>query len=150
MSPSKDCLDLVMRFESCRLNAYWATADEQRRGIATIGWGATGPDVRIGMSWTQLQADTRLFNDLKSFGIGVDHELSGTPTTQGQFDALVDFAYNCGMEAEETSTLLKLHRAGDYEGADAEFAKWNHQSGVVLAGLTRRRAAEAALYMKED
>ena len=44
------------------------------------------------------------------------------------------------------STLLKKHLRGDYAGCAAQFAAWNKAGGQVLRGLTRRRAAEAALY----
>jgi lysozyme len=58
----------------------------------------------------------------------------------------VSFAYNVGTGNLLKSTLLKLHKAGDYVGAKAEFAKWNKAAGQVMTGLTRRRAAEAELY----
>jgi len=58
----------------------------------------------------------------------------------------VSFAYNVGVGNLQSSTLLKKHKAGDYRGAVAEFAKWNKAAGKVLPGLTKRRAAEAALY----
>lgn len=69
------------------------------------------------------------------------------PWRQSRFDALVSFTFNCGVGALATSTLLKKHRAGDYKGAAREFAKWNKAGGRVLAGLTRRRKAEAKLYL---
>ena len=80
--------------------------------------------------------------------------LAGAATTQGQFDALVSFAYNVGLDIDDDtaaeglgdSTLLRKHKAGDYAGAKAEFLKWVKNDGVVMKGLTRRRAAEAALY----
>ena len=76
----------------------------------------------------------------------VGRELGQAHTRQPQFDALVSFAYNLGATALARSTLLALHRAGDFTGAAAQFARWNRQGKVVLAGLSRRRAAEAALY----
>ena len=66
------------------------------------------------------------------------------PTSQAQFDALVSFHYNTG--AIGRATLTRRHRAGDHAGAAREFARWNRAGGRVLAGLVRRRAAEAALY----
>ena len=63
-----------------------------------------------------------------------------------QFDALVSFHYNTG--AIGRATLTKLHRAGDYGGAARQFARWNRAGGRVMVGLTRRRAAEAALYRR--
>jgi lysozyme len=150
MTPSQKCIDLIKPFETCRLTAYMPTP----RDRPTIGWGTTGPDVRMGMTWTQGHADARFERDLADFAAGVTHELQGKPTTQGQFDALVSFAYNVGLDDDADniaeglgdSTLLKKHLAGDYVGAALEFAKWNKQDHVELRGLTRRRAAEAALY----
>ena len=80
--------------------------------------------------------------------------LRGKPCTQYQFDALVSFAYNVGLDIDADniaeglgdSTLLRKHLAGDYEGAAAQFAAWNKNDGKVLRGLVRRRAAEAAMY----
>ena len=40
-------------------------------------------------------------------------------------------------------------KAGDFAAAANEFGKWNKAGGKVMAGLTRRRAAEAALYKKK-
>lgn len=150
MNPSQKCIDFIKSFEQCRLTAYMPTP----RDRPTIGWGTTGPDVRMGMTWTQAQADARFARDLADFATGVTHLLQGHPTTQAQFDALVSFAYNVGLDDDADtlaeglgdSTLLKKHLAGDYEGAAARFADWNKQKGVVLKGLTRRRAGEAAMY----
>lgn len=61
-------------------------------------------------------------------------------------EELVSLAYNIGLSALARSTVLRLHRAGDYAGAAKAFAMWNKAGGRVLAGLTRRRAAEAELY----
>jgi lysozyme len=151
LRPSARCIALIKAFEQCRLSAYRPTPKDR----PTIGWGSTGPDVRLGMTWTQEQADARFARDLEDFAAGVRHELAGAPTTQGQFDALVSFAYNVGLDEDADalaeglgdSTLLRKHRAGDFAGAAAEFPKWNRQAGAVLPGLTRRRLAEQALYL---
>lgn len=66
-----------------------------------------------------------------------------------QFGALVSFTYNCGAGNLKKSTLLKKVNAGDFAGAAGEFAKWNRANGSVLKGLTRRRAAEAALFRSD-
>jgi len=70
-----------------------------------------------------------------------------TRLTQPQFDALCSFAFNCGIDALDASTLARKLRQGDIAGAAAEFPRWNKSKGVVLAGLTRRRAAERALFL---
>lgn len=150
MTPSKTCADFIKEFEKCRLKAYLPTPND----VPTIGWGATGRDIKLGMTWTQAQADDRFARDLAMRAAGVEHLLGGAPTTQGQFDALVSFAYNVGLDDDADtlaeglgdSTLLRKHKAGDYAGAAAEFAKWNKQKGKVLNGLTRRRQGEANMY----
>lgn len=147
-------ISLMHQFESCRLTAYPDPGSANGEPW-TIGWGSTGPGIHKGVVWTQAQCDERFARDLVKFEIGVNTLLAGHPTTQGQFDALVSFAYNVGLDLDEDtkaeglgdSTLLRKHLAGDYSGAAAEFAKWNKNDGAVMKGLTRRRAAEAALYL---
>jgi lysozyme len=144
LTPSPACVELVQSFEGCRLAAY---PDPGTGGDPwTIGWGTTGPDIHRGLVWTQQQADDRFAADLAKFAGKVSTMLEGFATTQGQFDALVSFAYNLGLGNLSSSTLLKKHRARDYAGAAGEFGKWNKAAGKVMAGLTRRRAAESALY----
>lgn len=110
----------------------------------TIGWGTTGPDVGPDTVWTPSHCDARLEADVVRHAADVRRALGDAATTQVQFDALVSFHYNTG--AIRRATLTKKHRAGDHAGAAAEFARWNRAGGRVLAGLTRRRAAEARLY----
>lgn len=112
----------------------------------TIGFGSTGPDIRKGTIWTRAQADQRFREHLGEFGRGVRVALDGAQTTAAQMAAMVSLAYNVGLTAFRNSTLLKKHRSGDYAGACAEFSRWNRAGGRVMAGLTRRRAAEAELY----
>ena len=118
----------------------------------TIGYGSTGVDpfnggrIRKGTIWTRAQAERRFRDHLAEFEAGVVAALAGSPATQSQFDAMVSLAYNIGLSAFGGSTLLRKHRAGDYAGAANEFARWNRAGGRVMAGLTRRRAAEAAMY----
>jgi len=156
MRTGKAGRDLIHGFETCVLNAY---RDPGPTGLPiTIGWGSTtdeqGRPIKLGDVWTQERADARFAADLARFETAVNTLIAGRPTTQNQFDALVSFAYNVGPDIDDDtvaeglgdSTLLRKHLNGDYAGAKAEFAKWNKAKGVVLNGLTRRRAAEAALY----
>lgn len=134
----------IKRWESCRLTAY---PDPGTGGDPwTIGWGATGPGIVRGLTWTQAQADARLAEDVERFAEQVRVALGDAPATQGQFDAMVSLAYNIGSRAFASSTLLKLHKAGDYAGAAAQFGKWVNAGGRRMAGLVNRRAAEAAIY----
>lgn len=144
---------LIQSFEDCQreradglIEAY---PDPGRGwGLPTIGWGSTGPDVKRGTVWTRAQCDARFARDIERVAREVRAAIGATPTTQTQFDALVSFHYNSG--AIGSATLTKLHRAGNFAAAANEFARWNKAkvNGVlkVLSGLTRRRAAEAALY----
>jgi len=119
----------------------------------TIGWGSTGQDTfnggRINRNtiWTREQADTRFQQHLAQFEKAVNDAIK-VPTTQNQFDALVSFTYNVGAAAMARSTLISHHNAKRFNDAANEFARWNRAGGRVMAGLTRRRAAEAALYRK--
>ena len=112
----------------------------------TIGWGSTGPDIRKGVVWTQADCDARFDRHIQHFVADVNTAIGSAPTTQNQFDAMVSFHYNTG--AIFKATLTKLHVAGKYDAAASEFLKWNKAGGKPLAGLTRRRSAEAALYRK--
>lgn len=155
MKTSAAGIALIHSFEKCVLFAY--PDPGSRSGDPwTVGWGSTGPDIRKGTIWTQKQADDRFAADLIRFEDGVTKLLAGAPTTQNQFDALVSFAYNVGLDIDTDttaeglgdSTLLRKHKAGDFAGAQAQFAAWNKNDGKVMKGLVRRRAAEAALYGK--
>lgn len=112
----------------------------------TIGWGSTGPDIGKGTIWTREQAQQRFSQHVAQFAAGVKKAIGSAPTTQNQFDAMVSLAYNVGLANFTGSTLLKRHKAGDYAGAAAEFARWNRAAGKVMPGLTSRRAEEAKLY----
>ena len=135
---SDTCVSLVKTFEGFRSEAYKCPA-----GVWTIGYGHT-EDVKAGDKITEPQATFLLRNELDEFAIKVEKLLK--KATQSQFDALVSFAYNVGVSALASSTLLKKHNAGDYEAAQKEFLKWNKAAGKELAGLTKRRLHESALY----
>ena len=135
-------LDLIRGFEGLRLTAY---PDPGTGDVPwTIGFGHTGADVHKGLTITRDQADDLLFRDLEHFERFVEQE--ARDCSDNQFAALVSFAFNCGTTKLSKSTLLKKHNAGDYTGAQAEFGRWNRAAGKIMAGLTRRRAAEAKLY----
>lgn len=139
MQISKAGLDLIKQFEGLYLNAYRCPA-----GVPTIGYGHTA-GVAMGQTITQQQADDYLRRDVRQLERAVAR-LVTVPLTQGQFDALVSFAFNLGEGALAQSTLLRLLNAGDYAGAAAQFDRWNKAGGRVLPGLVRRRAAERALF----
>ncbi|WP_342419868.1 glycoside hydrolase family protein [Paenibacillus sp. FSL H8-0168] len=142
---SKAGIALIKNFEGCRLTAYKPVTTEQ---YWTIGWGHYGSDVKAGMTITQAQADAMLVADLAKYEAYVNNP-SYVPVTdkltQNQFDALTSFCYNCG--AGSLKTLCKDRTVTQIA---ASITKYNKAGGKVLTGLTRRRAAELALYNKQD
>jgi len=134
-------LKLVKEFEGLRLKAYRCPA-----GVLTIGYGHTG-GVREGQVITEAEAEELLKKDLLIFERGVKNYVK-VPLTDNQFSALVSFAYNVGLGAFGKSTLLRKINSRDYNGAAAEFARWNRGGGKILPGLVRRREAEKALFNK--
>jgi lysozyme len=141
---------LIQQFEGCarrlpegRFAAYPDPGSKDGRPW-TIGWGSTGPDIGPGTVWTQAECDARFARDLQRYADEVSKAIKRAPTAQHQFDALVSFHYNTG--AIRRATLTRRHLAGDYAAARLEFAKWIYNDGRKMAGLVRRRAAEANLY----
>ncbi len=98
--------------------------------------------------WSDEAIDLLFDADLLKFESGVLRHCPDSTFSQSQFDALVAFAFNCGLGALQASTLRRLYNAGDITGAAAEFPKWNKGGGRILPGLTRRRLAEQALFLK--
>lgn len=117
-------------------------------GVWTIGYGFT-EGVEPGQSMTREEGDQRLAVELEHFAAGVRRLLT-REATPNQFAALVVLAFNIGLAGFARSTVLRLHNAGDVDGAARAFAMWNKAGGKVLTGLVRRRAAEAALYLKPE
>lgn len=143
MQYSKSGVALTERFEGCKLVGY-----PDIKGIPTVGYGHTGPEVYIGMVITQLQAEQFLLNDIQHAVNCVNH-LVTVQLTQPEFDAVVDLVFNIGSGNFASSTLLKKLNAGDFPGAAAEFEKWAHAGGQVVAGLLRRRQAEEAEFNQQ-
>lgn len=149
MKLSQAGIDLIKHFEGCSHKAYLCPA-----GVPTIGYGATGPDIKLGMTWTQAQCDERFLHDVSSFERDVN-SLVKVPLTQGQFDALVSFAYNCGSDIDSDdiaeglgdSTLLKLLNDGHYDLAAKQFGRWISKGTSAEPGLRRRRKAEELLFI---
>jgi len=141
MKISQTGLDLIKSFEGLKLKAYQDVV-----GVWTVGFGSTGPHVKPGMMITAKQAEDLLRDDVSRFEACVTKQVS-VPLSQNQFDALVSFAFNLGCGNLASSTLLKKLNVKDYAGAANEFTKWNRAGGQVLAGLTRRREAEKALFL---
>ena len=112
----------------------------------TIGWGATGPNIQPGTIWTMQQCEDALDHHITYFYVGLC-KLSPTfpNASPRRIAAVTSWAYNCGLGNYRVSTFKKRVDAGDWDGAADQCMLWNKAAGRVLPGLTRRRAAEAAL-----
>ncbi|WP_420239069.1 lysozyme [Telmatobacter bradus] len=135
MQYSQSGLHLTEQFEGCKLSAY-----PDSNNVPTIGYGHT-KGVQLGMVCTQTQAGAWLDEDVAWAGSEVNR-LVTVPLTQPEFDALVDFTFNCGCGNFDHSHLLALVNQGDMQAAAQEFDKWDKCGGQVMAGLLRRREAE--------
>lgn len=146
---SQELLKLVRESEGLRLTAYTCVA-----GVPTIGYGhtkgVTKAQVDGGRTISQESAEALLIEDLTKTAQAVD-KLVTVSASGRQRDALVSFAFNVGVAALAGSTLLRKLNAGDYDGAAAEFLKWDKATvkgkKVSLPGLTSRRAAERKLFL---
>lgn len=120
------------------LEAIW---DKTGR-VWMIGYGHSPGDVKKGDKITKKQAEDLLRKDLQMF----ENEVRNTKgiATQGQFDAVVDFCYNCGIANFRSSTLKKYIESGrkTYE-IQKQFLRWTKSGGVELGGLVTRRIWEA-------
>lgn len=140
-------VDIVAEFEGFRSKPYLCSA-----GVATIGFGRTryGSGAAVTLRdapCTEDKARAWLAEDLATATAAVDAAVK-VPLSENERAALISFAFNCGGAALRSSTLLKKLNAGDRAGAATEFGKWVKAGGKTIAGLERRRAAEAALFRK--
>lgn len=138
--------DLIKEFEGCALAPYLCPAN-----YPTIGWGmrfrADGSRVTMDdPPITQAGADDELAVALRAMAVRVDKMLPER-LTDNQRAALYSFAWNLGEGALQQSTLLRLLNMGDDLGAMLQFMRWINAGGKPLAGLIRRRAREAEVFM---
>lgn len=131
---------MLKGFESLRLKAY-----QDVRGVWTIGYGHTGPEVTAGLVWTQQQALQALQEDV-SWAVKAVQDHVTIPLLQNQFDALVSFTFNVGAGAFEGSTLLVLLNEANFVGTSEQFAHWVYAGTMLSSGLVNRRKTEAAMF----
>ena len=132
---------MIREFEGCRLQSY---PDPASGGDPwTVGIGHTGPEVVPGYEITQAVANQLLRDDLDRFEKGISDQIN-VPLNQEQFDALVSWAFNCGLGATGDSTLRRRLNAGEEVNTviAEELPRWT--SGG-MPGLIRRRNAEVKL-----
>lgn len=136
----QELIDMVKRFEGCRLKAYYDDA-----GVLTCGWGATGPDITPSTVWTQEQADKRMIEDIERHYVGAQLLVPGLESHK--MSAVGDFAYNLGLTRFQGSTLRRKILKKDFQGASQEFKKWVRAGGRILPGLVARRECERKLFI---
>jgi lysozyme len=151
-------IQLIKSFEGCHNTPYRCSA-----GLHTIGYGhVLYPDqARLKTPERALygikdehnrvfeydEIDSILEKDLERFEAGVLRLCPAAADSQSQFDAIVSFSFNVGLGNLQSSTLRMKYNRGEIKAAADEFLKWNKAGGKVLAGLTRRRSAERALFL---
>lgn len=141
MIPSESIRNKIKLFEGLCLTATRCSA-----GVPTIGYGHTGPEVQMGQKISKQRANEIFNQDINKFSFGVS-KLIPEGLRQCQFDALISFAFNCGLNALKTSTLLRKVKANPEDPAIRnEFMKWVHAGGRKLQGLVNRRKMEADHY----
>ena len=138
MKIDKYGINLIIKFESCKLTAYKVDNAEK---YYTIGYGHYGYDVKKDMKISKDTAIKLFRNDIKYFETCVSSCLK-VKVTQSMFNALVSFTYNVGFSAFKNSTLLKYVNKKQFTKASKEFKKWNKCGGKVLNGLVKRRLLE--------
>lgn len=165
-STNKAGVALIKEFEGLRLEAYDDAEPNRKltrdtplssiKGTLTIGIGHTGPDVYPGQKITEAAALDLFDIDNDEAEDDVMAAVGSTKLSGNQFAACVSLAYNIGGGAFNKSTVAKCLRRGDYTGAADAFKRWNKVKDpatkklVVSPGLTRRRAAEVALFLTPD
>lgn len=154
MRVNEEGLEIIKRFEGLSLKPYLCPA-----GVPTIGFGHTA-GVRLDSApITEAEAEELLLRDVR---IAEDVVRSNvfTMLNVNQFSALTSFVFNVGAGKRgvksgfvtlmdgRPSTLRTLINRGEFEGAADEMLRWNRGGGKLLAGLTTRRQAERALFLK--
>ena len=156
MKISEAGLSLIQEFEGFRDKAYQDSA-----GIWTIGFGTThypnGNAVKENDTCTAVEATEYLLSDVQGAVNSINHLTWNKPLNHAQFDSVVSFAYNLGINALKNSTLYKkasvnpddetIYRYDPENPAKTcEFTKWVNAGGKQVKGLLIRRMKEADYY----
>ena len=143
MNTSQKGLDLIKKYEGCKLYAYRCPA-----GVLTIGYGHT-KGVKAGQAITQAQAEQFLKDDIRPLETLLnDMRLN---FKQNQFDALISWIFNLGAANFKSSTMYKkiIAHADDLDITD-QMVKWYNAAGRPLLGLKKRRVEEANMFLGKD
>lgn len=149
MKSSRNAIELIKIAEGFKSHPYLCPAN-----VPTIGYGSTryADNTPVKMSdkpITVVQAEALLLATLaKEYEPAVNRYVR-VAINQNQFDALVSFVYNVGIQALRTSTLLRLVNENKFIAASSEFKKWIWANGKKMPGLIIRRERERLLFLKE-
>jgi lysozyme len=145
---NKAGIDLIKSFEGLHLKPYLCPAKVPTIGYGTIRYPNGTPVSLKDKPITEKQAEEYLMHDVNKIAAGVQ-KLIKVNVNDNEFAALVSFAYNVGLAAFSGSTLLRLLNSNANRVAVADqLLRWNKAGGKELAGLTRRRQAERALFLQ--
>lgn len=154
-APSNAALALLHEFEQGPAGGFAAEPYVCPAGKTTVGWGhVVRADDKLIYPLSAERADDLLRRDLERFTALLASAIR-VPLQQCMFDALLCFVFNIGFGAFSDSTLLRKLNQGDYAGAADELLRWNKArdpktgARIELAGLTRRRAAERDLFLRD-
>ena len=143
MRCSQEGLELIKKFEGCKLKSYKCSA-----GVWTIGYGHT-EGIKEGDIITPEEAEKLLRADVFKFERYVEDEVK-VKLEQNQFDALVAWTFNLGVGNLRSSTMLKELNNSKFDKVPSEMKRWNKAGGKTLDGLIRRREAESLLFNEKE
>ena len=140
-------LDLIKSFEGFKSKPYVDVA-----GKWTIGYGVHLYKDGTAVSKNDPPIDEATASDLLEDLINNEYipqvlSVVKVNLTDNQLAATVSFTYNLGIGSLEQSTFLRCLNARNWEDAANSMLLWNKAGGIEQPGLTRRRAAEKALFL---
>ena len=146
---NKAGLNIIKQFEGLYLKPYLCPAKVPTIGYGTIKYPNGKAVTLADRAITEKEAEAYLVHEVREKANGVS-KLVKVEINENEFSALVSFAYNIGLGALSSSTLLKLlnAKAADRVAVADQFLRWNKAGGKELNGLTRRRQAERALFLQ--
>jgi lysozyme len=142
---NQDSLDLIKRWEGCKLKAYKCSA-----GVWTVGYGLTtsagfievGPDTTI----AQAEADWYLEKTVEKFLAQITPSITA-PINENELGAFTSLAYNIGPTAFRRSSALRHFNTGNKDRVPASIRMFRKAGGKVVQGLINRRQAEVDLFL---
>lgn len=150
----KTATEVIKNFEGCRLKSYvLKLADGRYENWATIGWGKAIPLSEHPKTITQAEADALLESTVNAKEAALRKEIPAAvldALTDGEYAGVLSFRYNVKDSSwlSAQCNTRKALVAGDIAKFKRMHLTWNKGSGVVLAGLKRRRRVENEIMVK--